>query len=120
MLILTGDAKWWGGWSYGPRLSTDLVPWFVLLAILSLRAFRDDVIRASVTGRSLNPRFRVRDRALVSIACVLLALGVAINARGALSWETTSWNASPNIDSHPERVWDWRAPQFLAGLVSQR
>jgi hypothetical protein len=120
MLILTGDAKWWGGWSYGPRLSTDLIPWFVLLAILSLRAFRDDVIRANVAEESGKASFRVRDRAVVAGACLLLALGIAINARGAWSWETTKWNASPSIDSHPERVWDWRAPQFLAGLVQRR
>jgi hypothetical protein len=22
-----------------------------------------------------------------------------------------------NVDAHPERIWDWRQPQFLAGLI---
>ncbi|MGD0075832.1 MAG: hypothetical protein ABSD31_16040 [Candidatus Binataceae bacterium] len=26
MIVLCGDANWWGGWSYGPRLTTDLIP----------------------------------------------------------------------------------------------
>jgi hypothetical protein len=124
MLILGGDAKWWGGWSYGPRLSTDLIPWFVLLAILSLRSFRDDIVRASIGEGPGKARLRRRDRALVALASVLLVLGVAINARGALSKKTERWNGSlngsPNIDAHPERVWDWRAPQFLAGLIPRR
>ena len=120
MLILCFDEKWWGGWSYGPRLSTDVIPWFVLLATLSLRSFRDDIACASVGERQGKVRFRPRDRGLVALACVLLALGVAINARGALSWETALWNGRPNIDLYPERLWDWRSPQFLAGLAPRR
>jgi hypothetical protein len=116
MFILCCDAKWWGGWCYGPRLSTDLVPWFVLLAILSLRAFHDDIVRARVEEGRGKALPRPRDRVLVAVACLLLLIGVAINARGAISWETAQWNVSPNIELHPERLWDWRAPQFLAGL----
>jgi len=116
MLVLCCDAKWWGGWSYGPRLSTDLVPWFVLLTILSLRSWRDQMVRASAAEGQGGVRLRPRDRALVASACLLLMLGVAINARGACSWETARWNGRPNIELYPERLWDWRSPQFLAGL----
>ena len=40
LLIISTAAWpiWWGGWSYGPRILTDTVPWFVLLAILGLAA----------------------------------------------------------------------------------
>jgi len=119
-LVLCGDEKWWGGWSYGPRLSTDLVPWFVLLAVLSLRAFRDDIVRAPLAEGQHEIRPRPRDKAVIAVGCVLLLVGVAINARGALCWETALWNGRPNIELHPERVWDWRAPQFLAGLIPRQ
>jgi hypothetical protein len=119
-MVLAADKKWWGGWSYGPRLSTDLVPWFVLLAILAIRARRDQMER---TGLACGPgelRSIWRLRIEIAIGCMLVVAGIAINARGALSWSTTFWNAEPNIELHPERVWDWRAPQFLAGVTSRR
>jgi hypothetical protein len=28
---------WWGGWSYGPRMLMETIPWFVLLTILGLK-----------------------------------------------------------------------------------
>jgi len=40
---------------------------------------------------------------------------VAINARGAADSATARWNITPvNVDEHPERLWDWEHPQFLA------
>jgi hypothetical protein len=45
---------------------------------------------------------------------LLLIASVAMNAPGALSESANMWNATPNIDTHPERLWDWRHPQFLA------
>jgi hypothetical protein len=42
-----------------------------------------------------------------------------INARGATSHATWLWNTRPiGVDERPERLWDWREPQFLAGWVS--
>ena len=46
---------WWGGWSYGPRELTDTIPFFVLLAILGVRAFLDD-LPSTAPGRSHNRR----------------------------------------------------------------
>jgi hypothetical protein len=50
---------------------------------------------------------------------VLLLLASAfINTRGATSHATWLWNMRPlEIDQHPERLWDWRQPQFLAGML---
>jgi hypothetical protein len=92
----------------------------VLLAVLSLRAFRDDIVHAAVAKGQRGIRLKPRDQAVIAMGCVLLLVGVAINARGALSWETALWNGRPNIELHPERVWDWRAPQFLAGLIPRQ
>ena len=105
LVVLSGDPIWYGGWCYGPRLSTDLVPWFCLLAILSL----DVVRRYSDTAPGHNP--------LIVCACMLLLLGLTMNAIGALSLETMAWNAGPNLDA---RVWDWERPQFLAWIIEPR
>ncbi len=97
---------WWGGWSYGSRLTTDLVPWFALLGILGLRALRD-------SGES-------RSRGLRATAWGILAASVLINANGGLWSEAVMWNRTPDVDLHPERLWDWRHPQFLHPFVESR
>src|SRR5262249_134082 len=48
----------------------------------------------------------------------LAAISVAMHAQGALNAATVAWNRFPaDIDSDPIRVWEWRQPQFLAGLT---
>jgi hypothetical protein len=93
------------GYSYGPRLLTDAIPWLALLAILGCAA------RLRSNGIA---RFG-RIEAIAGFA--LLALSIAINARGAISWPTAHWHVVVDLDNHPERAWDWSYPQFLAGLI---
>lgn len=97
---------WWGGYSYGPRLLTDLVPWFALLAILGLKART----ASSIAG----PR-----RVEAAIGLAVLGISVLINARGAISWSTFNWNNVVDIDFHPDRAFEWKYPQFLAGLIPE-
>lgn len=103
---------WWGGFSYGPRLLTDLVPWFVLLAILGFQAHLDYnerfENRASGSARSLT---------VTAMATLLTLFSVGINGYGAWSAQAQLWNWRVAVDQHPERIWDWRTPQFLAGLA---
>ena len=94
---------WWGGFSYGPRLLADALPWLALLAILGCAA------RVRVTKFS---------KSEVVAAVALLALSIAINGHGALSWSPDTWNTIVDIDSQPQRVWDWSYPQFMAGLIA--
>ncbi len=101
LLVVASYPIWWGGWSYGPRLLTDTIPWFVLLAALSCRCLMADAQRSPVITR---------------IALALMLLAIAINGWGAVSWSAALWSKHVGIDTHPELVWDWRHPQFLAGL----
>jgi len=97
-IVMTASWElWWGGWSYGPRMLMETIPWFVLLTILGLKAAA--------------PR-----PAMIWTATALLALSVSLNAVGALSWSSKAWNAQPSIDAAPERAWDWKRPQFLAWM----
>lgn len=99
LILVSTFPIWWAGWSFGPRFLTDVVPWFVLLAIMGVK------------GMLKVPVYR---NAQVFAGAILLALSIFIHARGATSPATAMWNARPSVDEHPERVWDWRDPQFLA------
>ena len=104
--------QWWAGHCFGPRFMTGSVPWFVLLAALGWRAgltWRGE--RATDSHASW--------RAQSAFGVALLVLSVFINANGAIHQATWEWNEGPplNVDLYPERVWDWRHPQFLAGYL---
>ena len=111
LLIISSFNHWWGGHSFGARFTTGLVPWLVLLGILGTSAmlkWREE--RAEVS--------RLGWRAQLACGLLLLLMSAFINTRGATSHATWLWNMRPlEIDQHPERLWDWRQPQFLAGIV---
>ena len=94
-------GDWWAGASYGPRYLAELVPWFALLAMIGIDAMR-------------RPDVRLRPYAVAG--SLLLVLSVLVNARGAISEATWKWT-QPAKDEHMRALlWDWRHPQFLAGL----
>jgi len=68
----------WGG-CYGARYSTGLAPWFTLLAVIGVRALLDH-------GGSWP-----NHRGTMIAGGALLALSIFINARGAVSYETSLW-----------------------------
>jgi len=152
---LWGD--WWGGASFGPRYSTELVPWVVLLAILGIHALeaRHNSVGMKLWFFSAKPlrslrlsggsgqgtstaetqstqRFRrekpetrieylpnskmFSHRGEVLIGAALLGLSVFINARGATSLDTWKWSQPSTDQQLRAQLWDWRHPQFLAGL----
>jgi hypothetical protein len=104
LYIIISNFFWAAAYCYGPRYFTDAIPWFVLLAILGLDAMR----RApNVSGH----------RVEIAVAIFLLALSVAINARGAWSWVALDWSVS-DYAVHQPSIFDWRYPQFMAGLIA--
>jgi len=126
---LWGD--WWGGASFGPRYSTELVPWYVLLAIIGVRGRLDarrgyeseratqaDSMRYSGPAQADSMRYSVRNLGEMMAGVVLVGLSVFINARGATALETWKWSQPSTDQQLRARLWDWRHPQFLAGLQS--
>jgi hypothetical protein len=113
LVLIAGFPHWWGGHSFGPRFTTGLAPWFVLLGILGIDAmlkWRE----AHAAMASLAWRWRIQ----LIAGGVLLFAGAFINTLGATSHATWLWNQRPlSIDEHPERLWDWRQPQFLAAYL---
>lgn len=101
--IVSSFPHWWGGWSYGPRFMTDIVPflmWFIFPVVQRL-------IDARETGTGTAPLV-----VGLFLVCVL-ASGMA-HLAGAASLEGFRWNTDPtNVDDDVGRLWDWSDPPFL-------
>jgi hypothetical protein len=109
LIVVSGYPHWWAGHCFGPRFTTGLVPWFALLGILAIRA------RLAWREQHEAQRRSLRWNAEIAFGAALLLISLGINARGAMNGATAVWNQKPvNVDEHPERVWDWKDPQFLA------
>jgi len=106
VLTVSAFPQWYGGHSYGARMTTDLVPWWFLIATLVLAAWRVDARGAPAGGRR---RLEIAAGvALASVAIVLNGIGMVDEA----SWR---WNAAgAGIDARTDRLWSWRDAQFLA------
>jgi hypothetical protein len=117
--ILSRFPVWWAGHSYGYRFMTDIVPWLVLLSILSLYALRTDWHKNNPTTLAISVLFfNLKKGFILTFGAILITFSFLVHFRGAFSWETAWWNdAYPlSINQNAPRVWDWQAPQFLAGL----
>jgi hypothetical protein len=86
-------TSWWGGWTFGPRLLADLTP-VLTLALYPL---------AGAVGRR-GP--------LRALFLALLVWSAGAHAIGAY-WDDGSWNARPNVDRAPERLWLWSDNQLV-------
>jgi hypothetical protein len=111
LIVASAFSFWWGGLSYGPRLTTDLVPWLVLLSILAVQAW--------LRSRDEQPgKNSFIWKAELWAGALLLAFSVFANGRGAMSASTLRWSEYPRDDAGIQaKIWDWRQAQFLAGLV---
>lgn len=110
ILTVSCFPHWWGGSSFGPRFSTGVVPWMLLLGVLGVDAW----FKARA-DKSSSTRFATQWQVEAAVGLLLSIASMFINTTGAMQPVTWRWNQEPNnIDQHPERLWDWRRPQFLA------
>ena len=104
LALIASTDNWWGGYSFGPRLLTDMLPAFVLLTFL--------------VWSILTTRTSVHFRRVTAVAFLLLGLvGIYINSyQGLYNESALQWNGSipPDVEKHPSHIFDWRYPQFLA------
>ena len=115
--LIVHTGVWPGGQSYGPRQFSDVLVWLFVMAVLSVEALR---LRW--------PQIRVRTR-IVQVVVLSLALSFSVftNFRGAFSKATWTWDSydrppawlvegrQPLMPQHWH--WNWRHPQFMAGLL---
>jgi hypothetical protein len=102
-IAIASFPHWWAGYSYGPRFFTDMLPYLVyfLMPVVAWLGSAQPAPRA-VVGASF---------------AAAAAFSIFVHAEGALVSASLLWNHLPrSVDEHPERIWDWRDPQFLAGV----
>jgi hypothetical protein len=94
-LVYCRVERWWGGWTFGPRYLTDLVPFLTFFLAL---VWRDAVSRV----------------ALRATLAVCIALAIFVQIIGVFYYPAGAWDSTPvTVDDQPSRVWDWRDPQLL-------
>ncbi len=102
LLAIAIKGTWWGGHSYGPRLLAEVMLPAVLMSCLAWRQLER----------------RTSGRVRILLAAAYLASGLAAvyihSYQGLFNHHTRRWNWTPDIDTHPRLVFDWRHPQFLA------
>ena len=88
---------WWGGYSIGPRLMSDILPilfWF-LIPVFALPWHAPAAWH----------------RWAFAAAC---AWSIGVHGHAARNFAVHYWNERPvSVDAAPERLWDWSDPQFL-------
>jgi hypothetical protein len=109
-LVISSYHEWWGGDSFGPRYFTDLIPFFVILAL--------PAVELIARGRSADNAMRRHHlrRLLLVFAATALVWSVFVESQGALLRSAWCWNAQPSKVGLSSRVWSWSDPQFLLGF----
>jgi len=93
---ISAFADWTGGYSFGPRYFSDIVPILIFFLVPVFQLPRKPMLLAAVF-----------------LLCALASLFV--HFRGATTWDVYLWNGDAGGVT-PARAWDWRDPQFLRGL----
>jgi hypothetical protein len=92
-LLISRWLDWWGGYCWGPRLLTELVPPLIVLMAVGVPAIEHAGLRAW-------PR-----RAFA----VLALYSILMQAAGVFFYPKGDWDRAPkSVDKAPARVWDWR------------
>ncbi len=94
VLIASKWFDWWGGWSYGYRPIVDSCLFLIFLLVPVLSEFKEKRILRSVF-----------------IGCVVFSIYVQF--MGAFFYDGHSWNGTPDVDFHQERLWSVRDSQLL-------
>ncbi len=103
LLLISAFKVWWAGDSYGPRFFTDLLPFFVLLALPAV----DHIAQHRFERKTM----------VVAVVSVCLVWSLFVEVQGATLRSSWCWNVEPvNINAQPNNAWNWADPQFLRGI----
>ncbi|MFP2897491.1 hypothetical protein [Corallococcus sp. 4LFB] len=96
---------WWAGHSVGPRFFTDVLPYLVFFLAFPVQLALDA------------PR---QHRVLSGVLVVTAVFSILVHWRASITFDVHMWNSFPvNVDSAPERVWDWKDPQLLRAVPAR-
>jgi hypothetical protein len=101
-VVVSLFPHWWGGWSYGPRFMSDVLPVLAVFLVPVVDRAADLGLRSAAGA------------AVVGLFVVLLGASAVIHGRAAVSDAPFAWNKQPtSVDDDPGRLWDWSDPAFL-------
>ena len=107
LLHLTAISQfphWWAGWSYGARLQTDVMPALMIVGAEIISCSKAKYINRYIA---------------VGLIILLGTWGVWVHSyQGVLNPNTAKWCKVLDIDHHPNMIWSWQYPQFLASAES--
>ncbi len=107
-LGISAFPHWWGGYSYGPRLQSDLLPWLYTISVFVL---------STPKGKDCSKE-NAQDFIKYSFYSSAV-LSVIVHLYGATSIVSWKWNELPKpVDAYPERLWDWKNPQLLSSWTN--
>ncbi|HUM70524.1 MAG TPA: hypothetical protein PLK31_16955, partial [Chloroflexota bacterium] len=109
LLVVARFPNWWGGFSFGPRLLTDMLPGLVLLTFFAAQ------------GWIREPAKRGRWLALLLLFTAVL-ISITINSYVGMYNQTMllshGYTVPPHVDKAPFLLFDWRFPQFATTPAS--
>jgi len=103
IIVYSFFNMWWGGWSYGPRFLTGMLPFFIVF----LGLYLDKFSKTTWTQKSIRKYF------IVFVISLFICWSVFVQIVGAFYHPDPSWAATPNIDQNPQRLWDWNDSLIL-------
>jgi hypothetical protein len=99
-VVYASYAIWWGGHTYGPRYTLDLLG--PLAPVIAIGVAR---LLASVPG--------------TAVTSLALAWSIVVAGAGAFIYPNDAWNTNPDeVDTHHERLWQVRDSQIPRALHS--
>jgi len=106
-IAISSFPHWYGGYSVGPRLFSDVLPYLMILLVPVIAELK-------ISGRFL-------DLVLTFGFISTVIVSALIHYRCATSLGPVRWNSLPvSVDHQPDRLWDWSDPQFLRGWGTPR
>jgi hypothetical protein len=107
IIVYASFGVWWAGWSYGPRFLTGMLPALVMFLGLYIK----------------NINFNIKYKKNLLVVCIFsifLIWSVFAQIVGAFYYPLTnsSWDADPNVDHHPEKLWYWNDTQIMRSFNS--
>jgi hypothetical protein len=96
-------ATWWGGWVFGPRYMTDMLPFFALWLARTPLPRRGRVVAAALFVATLGWSAWVQELGVRAYPC--------------------GWDANPvSVDRAPGRLWRWHDTEIARcrAALSQR
>lgn len=100
MVYASFDDHWWGGFCYGPRFLSGMLPIIVIYLAVFLNYVESNFLP---NGKKI----------FATIFLILFITSVFVQVVGAFYSPNGNWDLNPNVDFYPERLWEYDNGQII-------